>query len=232
MDYDLQPAYAAREDERAVFIRLTYGHLAGAVLAFTALECALFQSGLADAIVRTVFVGSNISMLLLMVAFIGVGWLAQTWARSEVSIGVQYLGLGLYIVAEAFIFLPLLYIAIHYTDASVIPTAGILTLTLFLGLTLTVFVTGKDFSFLAPIICIGSFLALGVIIAGWLCGFNLGLFFSFAMVLLAAGAILYNTSNVLHYYRPNQYVAASLDLFASLALLFYYVLRILVASRR
>jgi FtsH-binding integral membrane protein len=232
MDYILERAHVARDNERAVFIRRTYAHLAGAVLAFTALECALFQSGIADSIVKTVFIGSRVSMLLLMVAFIGVGWLAQSWARSEVSVGVQYLGLGLYVVAEAFIFLPLMYIAVHYSEPSVIPTAGILTLALFLGLTLTVFVTRQDFSFLAPIICIGSFVAIGVIIAGMLFDFNLGLFFSLAMVLLAATAILYNTSNILHHYRTNQYVAASLDLFASLALLFYYVLRILVASRR
>jgi FtsH-binding integral membrane protein len=228
----MQRAHVAREYERAAFIRRTYGHLAGAVLAFTALECALFQSGIADAIVRTLFIGSNFSMLLLMIAFVGVGYLAQSWARSPLSVGVQYLGLGLYVVAEAFIFLPLLYIAVHFSEQSVIPTAGILTLGLFGGLTLTVFVTRQDFSFLAPIICIGSFVALGVIIVACIFGFTLGLFFSFAMVLLAATAILYNTSNILHYYRTDQYVAASLDLFASLALLFYYVLRILITSRR
>jgi uncharacterized protein len=45
-------------------------------------------------------------------------------------------------------------------------------------------------------------------------------------------AILYSTSNIIHYYRTDQYVAASLSLFAAVALLFYYVLYILLALRR
>ena len=45
-----------------------------------------------------------------------------------------------------------------------------------------------------------------------------------AMVLLAAGSILYTTSNVLRHYRPDQYVAASLALFSGVALMFYYIL--------
>jgi FtsH-binding integral membrane protein len=95
-----------------------------------------------------------------------------------------------------------------------------------------VFATGKDLSFPGPIICLGSFIALGVIVAGLLFDFKLGLFFSAAMVGLAAAAILYNTSNIIHHYRTDQHVAAALDLFASVALLFFYILRILIASDR
>jgi FtsH-binding integral membrane protein len=51
------------------------------------------------------------------------------------------------------------------------------------------------------------------------------------MVAFAGAAILYETSNILHHYRPNQHVAASLSLFASVALLFWYVLRIFMGSR-
>ena len=72
-------------------------------------------------------------------------------------------------------------------------------------------------------------LAFGLIIAGLIFGFSLGLLFSFAMVAVASGWILYDTSNVLHHYRTDQHVAASLTLFASVALLFYYILRILIA---
>jgi FtsH-binding integral membrane protein len=60
-------------------------------------------------------------------------------------------------------------------------------------------------------------------------GFSLGLLFSVLMVAFAAGFILYDTSNVLHHYRIGQHVAASLALFASVALLFWYVLRIVMA---
>jgi FtsH-binding integral membrane protein len=52
------------------------------------------------------------------------------------------------------------------------------------------------------------------------------------MVLFAGAAILYSTSNVFLHYRTDQYVAASLSLFASIALLFWYILRILLSFRR
>ena len=67
---------------------------------------------------------------------------------------------------------------------------------------------------------------MALIVAGMVFGFNLGLWFSVLMVFLASAAILYNTSNVLHQYHSSQYVAASLSLFASVALLFWYVLQI------
>ena len=79
---------------------------------------------------------------------------------------------------------------------------------------------------------VGFFVALGIIVIGIIGGFNLGLWFSGAMVLLAGGAILYSTSNIIHHYNTNQYVAASLGLFASVALLFWYVLRIVMAFGR
>jgi FtsH-binding integral membrane protein len=46
------------------------------------------------------------------------------------------------------------------------------------------------------------------------------------MVAFAGAAILYDTSNILHRYRTDQHVAASLSLFASVALLFWYILSI------
>src|SRR5262249_49928359 len=149
------------------------------------------------------------------------------WANSNTSSGMQYLGLGLYVVAQAVIFLPLLVIAAYAENPAtgqprfpgVIPTAGILTLAVFGGLTLAVLLTGKDYSFLGPVVAIGSFIALGVIIAGMIFGFGLGLFFCFAMVALASISIIYQTSNVMHRYSSTQHVAAALALFASVALL-------------
>jgi FtsH-binding integral membrane protein len=233
MSYAFYPelAYRAPANARATFIRRTYAHLAGAILAFTALEIALFQTGLAKEIIEKIFFQGG-GMLLLLVAFIGGGYLAQYWARSQTSLALQYMGLGLYVVLQAVIFLPLLYVAVHYSDSTVLPTSIILTICLFLGLTVGVFATGKDYSFLGPIIGIASFVALGVIVAGLIFGFQLGLLFSFAMVALASAAILYSTSNILYHYRTDQYVAAALDLFAAVALLFFYILRILIQMQR
>ena len=156
--------------------------------------------------------------------------IANRWARSDTSVELQYAGLGLYILAESIIFLPILFIANAYYEG-VILQAGIVTGMLFLGLTATVFMTRSDFSFLGPILSIAGFVAIGVILCSILFGFTLGTLFSGIMILFAAGAILYDTSNVLHHYRTDQHVAASLSLFASVALLFWYVLRLLMALR-
>jgi FtsH-binding integral membrane protein len=169
------------------------------------------------------------SWLIVLAVFMGVSWLAERWANSETSPQMQYLGLGIFVVAEAVIFLPLLYIASNFASADVIPTAALITGFLFTGLTAIVFITRKDFSWMRSILTVGGFVALGVIVASIFFGFSLGIIFSAIMVLFASVAILYNTSQVLHHYRKNQHVAASLSLFASVALLFWYVLRIVMS---
>jgi FtsH-binding integral membrane protein len=114
----------------------------------------------------------------------------------------------------------------------IVPTAGLITGVTFAGLTATVMISKKDFSFIGGALRVLSFAALGVIAASILFGFSLGVFFAFARAAFAAGSIVYETSNVLHRYRPDQHVAASLALFASVALLFWYVLRILMSLNR
>lgn len=59
--------------------------------------------------------------LLVLGLFMGASWIADRWARSDVSLGMRYVGLGLYVIAEAFIFLPLMYVAAYYGDPSVYP---------------------------------------------------------------------------------------------------------------
>ncbi len=216
----------ALPEERARFIRKTYLHLAAAILAFVALEVFLFSSGAAYSIMSVLRLGGSMSWLIVLGAFMGVSWLASSWANSQTSKGMQYLGLALYVVAEAIIFVPMLFIAANFSSGDVIPKAGIVTLGLFLGISSVVFLTRKDFSFLGPILAIGGFVALGFIVASILFGFSLGSVFAFLMVAFAGTAILYETSNVLHRYHTTQHVAASLTLFAAIALLFWYILNI------
>jgi FtsH-binding integral membrane protein len=219
-------AASALPEERARFIRKTYLHLAAAILAFVALETFLFASGAAQVIISTLRLGGSMSWLLVLGAFMGVSYLASNWANSHTSKGMQYAGLGLYVAAQAVIFVPMLFIASVYGGGDVIVKAGIVTLGLFLGITSVVFLTRTDFSFLGPIIAIGGFVALGFIVASILFGFSLGSLFAFVMVAFAGTAILYETSNVMHRYHPTQHVAASLTLFAGIALLFWYILNI------
>jgi FtsH-binding integral membrane protein len=223
-------AARAAESARAAFIRRTYAHLAGAILAFVALEFVFLTvfKGAVEDFLRTI-VTQPIAWLVVIGLFMGVSWLAEAWARSDASPGMQYAGLAIYVLAEAIIFLPLLYIAVYLcNDPTIIPTAGILTLGIFGGLTLSVFVTRKDFSFLGPILSVCFCIAFCVVIAATIFGFSLGLLFAFIIVALASAAILYQTSNVLLHYRTDQHVAAALALFAAVALLFYYILWILI----
>lgn len=213
--------------ERASFIRKTYLLLAAAILAFIVVEGFLFASGAANTIATVIFSGGMMGWLLVLGLFMGVSFLANRWATSDTSRITQYLGLAIFIIAEAVIFVPLIMIATYYSgDASVLMKAGVVTIGLFLGITATVFITRSDFSFLGPILAIGGFAALGFIVASALFGFTLGNVFAFVMVAFAGTAILYETSNVLHRFNTKQHVAASLTLFASIALLFWYILTI------
>ena len=230
---DFRTSYSAADalpEERASFIRRTYLHLAGAVLIFILMEAYLVTSG-AGAWVAQTMLGTQYSWLIVLGIFMGVSMLANWWANSQTSKPLQYLGLGIFILAEAIIFLPLLFFAAVRSDGfEMIAKAGVVTLGLFLGLTAGVFLTKKDFSFLGPILMVGGFVALGFIASGIIFGFSLGNIFAFAMVAFAGAAILYDTSNILHKYNTNQHVAASLALFASVALLFWYILRIFMSS--
>lgn len=222
----------AAQSARTAFIQKTYLHLFGAIIAFVGIEFILLQWEPALALAAWMVTGlGGYAWLLVLAMFLGVSWIAERWARSDTSLAMQYAGLSLYVVAEAVIFLPLLFVAALYGGGQVIPTAGIVTGCVFTGLTGSAFISKKNFSFLGPIIGIGGMAALGIIVCAIMFGFSLGVFFSGAMILFAAAAILYQTSNVIHEYRDDQYVAASLGLFASVALLFWYVLNLLMSLR-
>ena len=225
--YDLQSAADSSASERAGFIRRTYGHLAIAILGFIAVEYYLVHSPFAAKLASSMT--SGMSWLIVLGLFMGVSYIANRLALSQTSQQMQYLGLGLFVIAEAIVFLPLLYIATFYAVDGVIGTAGLMTLLLAGGITATVFITKKDFSFMGSILTIGGFVALGFILCSMIFGFSLGLVFASVMVLFAAGSVLYSTSNVLHQYQTDQHVAAALSLFASVALLFFYILQVLMS---
>lgn len=223
------PTTAARAtvEDRAAFLVRTYQTLFGAVVAFVVVEYVLFATGIADAIADFAF---NTNWLLFLGGFILVAWMARRFAFSE-SIATQWAALAGYIVAEAILFAPLLFIADTYADG-VISSAAAVTLAGFAALTAIVFATRKDFSFMRSALMWLGFGALGLIVASVLFGFQLGNLFSIAMIVFAGAAILYDTSKVLLHYPTDRHVGAALDLFASAALMFWYVLRLFMGSRR
>lgn len=222
-------AQLASVDERTKFIRNTYLHLAAAMLAFAAIDfvaIALFDEQIGR---MTALVTQGWYWMIFLGGVMAISFVADRWAHSNTSRGMQYAGLGVYVVAQSIMFLPLLYIAAHYASPSVIPSAGIMTLAIVVGLTAVVFLTKADFSFMRYALWIGGIVAMGLIIASIFLGFNLGVWFSAAMIFFAAGSILYTTSNVLHHYNTNQHVAASLALFSSVTLMLWYIIQIFMS---
>ncbi len=222
------PASPFTVDERALFLTRTYTHLFGAIGAFTLIEIWLFRSGLAARLAQSML---SVNWLLVLGAFMIVSWFASRAAFGARSMGAQYAALAVFVAAEALIFVPLLYVANYYAPG-VITSAAAVTLLGFAGLTAIVFVTRKDFSFLGGIIRWGLLMALVGIVASVLFGWHLGTWFSVGMVALAGLAILRDTSQIIHHFPHDRYVGAALQLFASVALMFWYVLRLFMASRR
>jgi FtsH-binding integral membrane protein len=208
---------------RTEFIKKTYWHLSGAIAAFAFLEILLQKLGLGEASLQIIGT-SKFSWLIVLAGFMFVSWIANSWAQNSTSLTTQYLGLGIYVVAEAVIFLPLIAMA-KAMDPNIIGQAATVTLALVLAITTVAFTLKKDFSFLGGFLRMAGFLAIGVVIASFFLPITLGFWFSAAMVLFAGGCVLYDTSNIMYHYRPNQHVAASLSLFASVALMFWYILR-------
>lgn len=236
--------------DRVAFLRKTYVHLGVALIAFAAITAGVmrFAPEASFKASRWALTGAW-NWLLVLGLFMLVGYVAERLARSETSRGLQYLGLGVAVTAEALLLQPMLWIlflkfgnpemlrvdgggVLAGQAGSILMQAVVITLAIFIGLTLTVFVTKKDFSFMRGALAIGAFAALGVILASAIFGFSLGALFSGAMILLMAGYILYQTSLVMSYFPPSGYVAASLMLFATVATLFWYVLRLLMELNR
>ena len=212
-------------DTRAEFITKTYLHLSGAIAGFVALIYVFMQN--------TASVEFLMQWPIVMIGgFLVGGWLASSLAHRVESLPLQYLCLAGYTALEAFLFTPLIYIALRYTGdgAGVLTGAAVTTLFAFAGLTMIAFTTRKDFSFLGGLLRFVGLCAIVAIVGGLIFGYTLGLWFTVAMIVFAGAAILYDTSNIIHHYPKDRYVAASLQLFSSVTLLFWYVLRLFIAS--
>ena len=227
-------AASATVDARKSFIRKTYAHLTAAIYGLVLIEMLYFKTLPLDNWVPNLF-SQKFGWFALFGGYMVISWIAQSWAISGATLGKQYAGLIGYVFAFSVILCPMLWIANHFAmqvagqSFSAITVAAIATFVVFGLLTAIVFVSKADFSFLGPILGISSFVILAIIGLAMFGLLNLGTLFFVALVVFACGAILYDTSNVLHKYRTDQYVAASLALFASVGVLFWYILQIVIS---
>lgn len=220
----LAPASQVSVEARSEFIWKCYAHVVGAIIAFAAIEVYLFQSGIAERIAQPMLQ----HWWMVLGAFIIGGWGASHAAHRVNSVGAQYAALAFFVFLEALIFAPLLYVAYTLNPGMIDSAAGV-TLLGCAGLIGVAMITRKDFSFLRGMLVWGGMLALAGIAGSLMFGYQMGTWFSLAMIGLAGAAVLYDTSNILHHYPTDRYVAASLELFASIALMFWYVLRLFMS---
>ncbi len=218
-------------DTRAAFLGRVYQHLALAVAAFIVFESLLFFTGAAEAIYD--FVSGSATWLLILGAFMVVNWMATAAAHDIHNPARQYGGLFGLAAAEAVIFAPFLYYVFNVEGAggsATVASAAVITIIGFAGLTAVGLFTRKDLSFLRPLLLWAGVVALVLIVAAVLFGWVLGVWFSVGMIGLAGAAILYQTQTILRTYPDTAHVGAAVQLFASVMLLFWYVLSLL--SRR
>lgn len=222
--------------DRVVFLRRTYALLGAALVGLALITFGMmrFAPDTSLAMSRWAFAGPW-NWLAVLGLFMIVGFAAERLAWSQTSRGLQYAGLGLGVLAQGVLLQPLLWVVISRVGgdaAALIGQAAVITLAIFVGLTATVFVTRKDFSFLRGALLVATFAALGIIVASALFGFSLGALFVGAMILLMAGYILYQTSLVMAQFPPTAHVASALMLFSTVATLFWYIVQLLLVMRR
>lgn len=228
-EWTAEAGSAGIAEERRGLLRRTYGHLLGAIIVFTIMELVLFKTGVIDRLAPTLMASQG-GWLLLLGGFILVAWLATRTAATSISPAAQYLALFGFVAMEALIFAPLLWLANRHAPGA-IQSAAVITLLGFSGLTAIVFTLKEDFSFLGGLLRFVGVMALVTIVAALLFNLQLGVWFSVAMIGLAGVSVLYDTSRILHHYPADRHVLGALQLFASVAMMFFYVLRLIMQSR-
>jgi uncharacterized protein len=227
------PVAALDEVARGAFLARVYQHLLAALLAFMAFEALLINLGAAESLYDLLFASGG-RWILLLGAFMVVSWLATNAAHDILNPSRQYAGLFALAAAEAVIFAPFLHYVfeVEGDGATTVLAAAVITGLGFAGLSAVALVTKADLSFLRPIRLWSAVCALVLIAGALLFGLDLGVWFSVAMIGLAGGSILYQTQTIMRRYPAEAYVGAAVQLFASVMLLFWYVLRLLGQVRR
>lgn len=226
------PIADAAVDVRFDYMRRTYGYLMAGIAVFVAIEVFLFSTGLGYDLADLIFGFGGIGWLVILGGFSIVNWLATTYALKAETAGGRMTAYGAIILAQALIFTPMLAIAFSIPElegtvgqAAAISTVG------FVGLSGVAITSSKDFSFLGSMLKWLGVAALVLIVVSVFVGFNLGAWFSVAMIAFAGGAILWETQQILRTYPEGTELLASIQLFSSVMLLFWYVLRLVMSMR-
>ncbi len=225
----MTPVINADEETRSRFLVRVYQHLALAVAAFIGFEAVLFVTGIAEGIYNFLATTGGIAWLLILGGFTVVNVIASRSAHQLDNPTAQYGALFAMAAAEALIFAPFLYYVFNAQGtggSTSVLSAAVVTIVGFAALTVVAMTTRKDLSFLRPMLMWGFIVALGLIVAAVIFSFELGPLFSVAMIALAGASILYQTQQIVRRYPEWAYVGAAVSLFASLMMMFWYILQL------
>ena len=207
---DALPQSAAIELSRV--LRNTY-LLLGLTLAWSAIVATLAM----------VFSVPYLGPIVTLIVFFGLLFAVHKTANSA-------MGLVMVFALTGFMGLNLGPILTHYmalaNGPSLIASALGTTALAFVGLSAYALVTKKDFSFLSGFLVAGTFVILGVVLAGIF--FDLSAFqgaISAAVVLLSCALILWQTSAIIHGGETN-YILATVSLYVSIYNLFLSLLQL------
>jgi FtsH-binding integral membrane protein len=173
----LAPVSSLAVSDRSEFIWKCYAHVVGAIIAVAVIETYLFQSGVAWAIAGPMMQ----SPMLVLMAFIGLSWGASHLAHRLESKTSQYAAFAAFVVTWSLMFVPMLAIAMvksAESGSNIVESAASVTIFGCVALIATAMITRRDFSFLRGILVWGFFIAMGLIGASFLFGWNLGTWFS------------------------------------------------------
>jgi uncharacterized protein len=228
-----QPAITLPDQDRAAFVVRVYQHVLGAVGAFVAIEALFFMTGVAEGLYRFFARGGGMTWLLMLGGFMIGQWFVANAVSDLDNPAKQYAGLFGSAAIYAVLFAPFLFYVYKVQDSgATIAAAAVITAIGFVLLSAVAFVTRKDLSVLRPLVMWGFGGALLLIVGAALFGFNLGVWFSVAMIMLSGAAILYQTQSIIRNFPASAYVGAAVELFGSLMTMFWYVLRLLTQLTR
>jgi FtsH-binding integral membrane protein len=176
---------------------------------------------------------------LALGALIVLGAMFRGVAYGARSTALQYGCLGSFVVVESVLFVPVLTRAAAEAPGA-IRNASLLTLIAFTCGTVTAFALRRDLSFLRTLVQSGLGLGLIAVVTALAFDFGLGTGFALVMLFIASMALLHDVSAVLQDADEEDeteaagardlHAAASLALFASMALLFWSALSLFVSS--
>jgi len=209
---------------RMAFLRKVYSLFTFAMILFSGVTYWASSSEWAFNLVAQMgFIG-------LIVLLAGVFFLARVTAS---RFPLNLIGLGAFAAVYGFLAGPQVAMALEVGGPQVVLQAAVLTSVVFLGLTSYVLLTKKDFSWMRGALWAGFALMFGIAILSMFgIGGSIvaGMGWSIAWVLLMAGFMLYDTSNILHRYPADQAASAALTIFLDFVIMFLHILRLL--SRR